>query len=557
MKKLLPMFIVLLCVSAPAVAQTVLYEEHFTDGVASLDWFSGWNDSLGTPLTPMVPVNEPGPADDWIGVVTGDLGSLGSLGAAFAGDPGMMDYSMEAQVYVEVNSGFYNGIFVRADTTDGVKGYQFVANFNSMFGMQRLRFRYFSQFQADIRVLADFAAEDIPGGVPTEDGWHKMKIKAIGSKFWLYWDGQEMPGCPIEDPEAALDMGYFGVYVWDAMSGLAPMLKADDFIVKEESSAGMLEERFTDGVASLDWFSGWNDSLGTPLTPMVPTNEPGPTDDWIGVVTGDLGSLGSLGAAFAGDPGMMDYSMEAQVYVEVNSGFYNGIFVRADTTDGVKGYQLVANFNSMFGMQRLRFRYFSQFQADIRVLADFAASDIPGGAPTEDGWHKMKITAVGNKFWLYWDGQELPGCPIEDPEAALDMGYFGVYVWDGMSGVAPKLKVDDVVVQREIVTGIEISDNPAHLRPEEFSLHVNYPNPFNPETTISYEMYSEGFVDLTVYDMLGRRVKNLVSDMQQAGYYSVVWDGRDVNGISMPSGTYLYTLKTNGISMSQKMTLVK
>jgi hypothetical protein len=319
----------------------------------------------------------------------------------------------------------------------------------------------------------------------------------------------------------------------------------------------LYEEHFTDGVASLDWFSGWNDSLGTPLTPMVPTNEPGPADDWIGVVTGDLGSLGSLGAAFAGDPGMMDYSMEAQVYVEVSSGFYNGIFVRADTTDGVKGYQFVANFNSMFGMQRLRFRYFSQFQADIRVLADFSASDIPGGVPAEDGWHKMKIKAVGSKFWLYWDGQELPGCPIEDTEAALDMGYFGVYVWDAMSGLAPKLKIDDVVVQREIVTGIEISDNPVHLRPEAFSLHANYPNPFNPETTISYEIHSEGFVDLTVYDMLGRSVKNLVSGMKQVGFYTVVWDGRNANGISMPSGTYLYTLKTNGISMSQRMTLVK
>ncbi|MCP4421989.1 MAG: hypothetical protein GY805_35695, partial [Chloroflexi bacterium] len=242
-----------------------------------------------------------------------------------------------------------------------------------------------------------------------------MKVKAVGNQFWLYWDGEEIAGSPFTDPDAALDKGYFGAYVWDMFSPTPPTVKIDNIVVKEES---LYYETFANGTASLNWFSAWNDSIGNQLSPMVATNETGPTDEWIGVVTGDTATLGSLGSALAGDAELNDYSVEADVYVELATGYYNGLMIRADTTDRVQGYQFISNFYSPYGSAKVRFRYFHEVQENIRILADISAADLPGGAPSEDGWHKMKVKAVGNQFWLYWDGEEIAGSPFTDPDAA-------------------------------------------------------------------------------------------------------------------------------------------
>ncbi|MBN2011109.1 T9SS type A sorting domain-containing protein [candidate division KSB1 bacterium] len=554
MKKLLLFLAGSMLLATPVFSQMIAYSDNFTDGVSTINWFSAWTDAQGNGYTPMVATNEAGPTDDWIGVLTGNLDSLGSLGAALGGDISLADYSIDADVYIELDGGYYNGLMVRADTTDFVRGYQLVANFNSMFGAARLRFRYFSQNQMEIRTLLEVAAADLPGGAPTEDGWYNMQIKAVGNQFWLYWNGQLINEQPIEDPDAALSAGYFGVYTWDALSGGAPTTKVDNVVVSYE---GQLTESFTGGMTTLQWFSAWTDNQGNGYTPMVPANEAGPTDNWIGVLTGNLDSLGSLGAALAGNPSWSNYSMGADVYIELGAGYYNGIMIRTDTTDAVRGYQLAANFNSTFGAARLRFRYFSQNQMEIRTLLEVAAADLPGGAPTADGWYNMKIKAVDNQFWLYWNGQLINEEPIEDPDAALSAGYFGVYTWDALSGVAPTTKVDNIVIMPE---GIVNSISPITQKNNvaaNFKLFDNYPNPFNPETTISFEIVDAGDVNLTVYDLMGREIQTLVNGHRAPGVYSVTWNGTDMHGIPAPSGVYVYRLLQNKLSMSHKMMLLK
>jgi len=322
-------------------------------------------------------------------------------------------------------------------------------------------------------------------------------------------------------------------------------------------------ENFESGIASLNWFSAWEDSLGNPLTPMVPTNETGPSDDWIGVVSGDLETLGSLGLALAGEATLADYSMEAQVYVELGGGYYNGIMVRTDTTNAkIVGYQLVANFNTMFGAHRVRFRYFSQIREEIRTLAEINAADLPGGAPTTDGWHKMKIKAVGNQFWLYWDDQEVVGSPFTDPEAALSQGFFGVYVWDAMSGTVPTTKVDDIIIRDESGTSVELQEDALSEHPKQFMLFSTYPNPFSTrdghlETRISYQALSNEHITITIYDILGREVKTLVSKYHTPGLYTVAWNGKDEHGIKMASGVYTYTLRTDSYMETKKLLLLK
>ena len=89
--------------------------------------------------------------------------------------------------------------------------------------------------------------------------------------------------------------------------------------------------------------------------------------------------------------------------------------------------------------------------------------------------------------------------------------------------------------------------------PEEFSLAQNYPNPFNPTTTIRYTVASAGKVRLTVYNILGQKVRTLVNKKQQAGQYAITFDAKE-----LASGVYIYRLQTDkGFSQTRKMILIR
>jgi len=93
--------------------------------------------------------------------------------------------------------------------------------------------------------------------------------------------------------------------------------------------------------------------------------------------------------------------------------------------------------------------------------------------------------------------------------------------------------------------------------PLKYNLSQNYPNPFNPSTTISYEIPKTSYLTITVFNLLGERIKTLVDEEKQAGRYSVFWDGQNEAGIKMPSGLYFYQMESDGFSRTCKMLLTK
>ncbi|MDZ7723065.1 MAG: T9SS type A sorting domain-containing protein [candidate division KSB1 bacterium] len=93
--------------------------------------------------------------------------------------------------------------------------------------------------------------------------------------------------------------------------------------------------------------------------------------------------------------------------------------------------------------------------------------------------------------------------------------------------------------------------------PTEFALQQNYPNPFNPVTTINYQLFGKGKVQLTIYNVLGEKIRNLVDARQDAGSYSVNWNGANDAGQKVSSGVYFYSLETENASIMKKMTLIK
>ena len=100
------------------------------------------------------------------------------------------------------------------------------------------------------------------------------------------------------------------------------------------------------------------------------------------------------------------------------------------------------------------------------------------------------------------------------------------------------------------------------VRPEETALLPNYPNPFNPETWIPYQLASESDVKIIIYDTRGMLVRTLLLGYQSAGYYTgrsraAYWDGRNSLGERVASGVFFYRLQTDEISLMRKMLILK
>lgn len=99
----------------------------------------------------------------------------------------------------------------------------------------------------------------------------------------------------------------------------------------------------------------------------------------------------------------------------------------------------------------------------------------------------------------------------------------------------------------------------AEIRPQPlaFALHANYPNPFNPSTTIPFQLAEMVEVELAVYDVLGQKIRTLAEGVRSAGQHQVTWDGRDAAGMQVAGGMYFYRLETGSFSRTHKLLLVK
>jgi hypothetical protein len=93
--------------------------------------------------------------------------------------------------------------------------------------------------------------------------------------------------------------------------------------------------------------------------------------------------------------------------------------------------------------------------------------------------------------------------------------------------------------------------------PKTFALNQNYPNPFNPETRISYEIPKSSKVVIEIFNVSGQKIVSLVNDFKKAGRHMVSWSGKNDLNHKLPSGIYIYQLKTNNASFTKKMLFVQ
>jgi hypothetical protein len=201
--------------------------------------------------------------------------------------------------------------------------------------------------------------------------------------------------------------------------------------------------------------------------------------------------------------------------------------------------------------------------------------------------------------WYFW-GEEYD-IPDDDPVSTFgpdgSLGFVwikGNYVYyrsngtdDWLSGWSDELLIDNSV-DDIYSTGCVISDNVFHavydegeegniyygsweidsdgtlsMDEENNTLPISnvlydcYPNPFNPVTTLRYDIPEDGIVNITIYDMMGRVVSNLVSSQQNAGYKSIQWNATNNTGQPVSAGVYLYTIQAGEFRQTKKMVLLK
>ncbi|HIA29450.1 MAG TPA: T9SS type A sorting domain-containing protein, partial [Candidatus Marinimicrobia bacterium] len=106
----------------------------------------------------------------------------------------------------------------------------------------------------------------------------------------------------------------------------------------------------------------------------------------------------------------------------------------------------------------------------------------------------------------------------------------------------------------DLEMGVEVNHP---MLPSQFVVYQNYPNPFNPSTTIRYDLSEQSYVQISIHDLLGRNVRTLVKELQDAGQKSVVWDATDADGRSISSGIYLLSVNVDSESLVQKMMYLK
>jgi hypothetical protein len=129
------------------------------------------------------------------------------------------------------------------------------------------------------------------------------------------------------------------------------------------------------------------------------------------------------------------------------------------------------------------------------------------------------------------------------------------YCWSNTNGAPLDPPCNDYNLVYDFVT--DVDENTGVELPTLYSLSTNFPNPFNPTTTIAYSLPERSHVRISVYNILGEHVITLIDGEKSAGSYTITWDGRSGSGNSIATGIYLYRLQAGEYTETKKMILLK
>jgi hypothetical protein len=183
--------------------------------------------------------------------------------------------------------------------------------------------------------------------------------------------------------------------------------------------------------------------------------------------------------------------------------------------------------------------------------------DLDGKLPGVGYFSPLDGSEVIYTFLSAYDTSASDGKPVALKHLTDDFAviYFDFPLYFVKEDIATQI-LHQAISDLRTFTHVERGDEGVKV-PASFSLQQNYPNPFNSETVIEYFLSKQSSVKITIYNILGQRVKTLLDQKETAGYKKVIWDGKNEKGRAVSSGIYFYRMETEKFAQTKKMLLLK
>ena len=166
------------------------------------------------------------------------------------------------------------------------------------------------------------------------------------------------------------------------------------------------------------------------------------------------------------------------------------------------------------------------------------------------GSGKTATTVQTDKVVGYWELDEGSGSTVTDESGNSNNGTIHGASWE-------RTQYSANGPFELIIDASGLSVDVSNTLPNQFQLHANFPNPFNPTTSIKYDLPKDALVSLMIFDITGREIRHLVNETQNAGFKAIMWDGTNNYGHQVGTGMYLYQIKAGAFVQTRKMILMK
>jgi hypothetical protein len=277
--------------------------------------------------------------------------------------------------------------------------------------------------------------------------------------------------------------------------------------------------------------------------------------------------LGSLSSAFESS------SIDDPEGIVVSGSIYGfeGTYQSTTTLQPGKGYWINASADGQVTLNSdgtARIKPFADRTADANVIRfngiplyfgitipedELQSYELPPKPPSG----AFDVRFNGNMKVMQEEGQIALSNPTETLTVSYEIKHETGSVWVLVSNNGNEYPLHHSGTFQNIENGSGFTLKKESSLPAEYALSQNFPNPFNPTTTIAYSIPENSKVKLTIYNLTGRRITDLVQSQISAGIYSVNWDGTNDTGHPVSSGLYLYTIETDNFRAMKKMIYMK
>ena len=262
-----------------------------------------------------------------------------------------------------------------------------------------------------------------------------------------------------------------------------------------------------------------------------------------------ISCLLALTLMWAASPANAQGVVTAEAVVASNSALSKGSTITVDINIDVSGTSPARRLGSFTGslhwdLEILEFESHSGVKASFTGVVNDANAN--RGDLLFNGANAMGASGKSNVLTVAFT------VLTDNVTTGLDLGFTAMLAALDFTNLVPVLTVNDAT----ITTAVDDRGDTAPL-PKAFALGQNYPNPFNPETEITYELPRESQVVLSIYNLVGQKVRTLVNGKVAAGRHSMRWNGTDVAGRNLSSGVYIYRLEAAEHAVARRMVLVR